>query len=192
MSEGDLSLMEAYETINKSREYLDYIEEHIKNVQKAFIQILAACRDMEFMKEDALVNEIIAEVYAHDVSKLSEHEFAQYRKVFYPTAKEKTEGWKLGVAWDHHKDNNPHHWETWTARYARTEMEWVIHCVHMVVDWTAMGYKFGDTAQEYYEKNKDKIDIPDFAVKFLHKIFDALKKWGGCEKERREAGKADG
>jgi len=30
----------------------------------------------------------------------------------------------------------------------------------MVLDWMAMGLKFGDTAEEYYENNRDKIKIP--------------------------------
>jgi len=45
----------------------------------------------------------------------------------------------------------------------------------MVLDWMAMGYKFGDTAQEYYEKNKEKIKIPSWAVDFIYQIFDRIK-----------------
>ena len=45
----------------------------------------------------------------------------------------------------------------------------------MVIDWTAMGYKFGDTAQEYYEANKDKIVIKEIALyNFMYEIFDKI------------------
>jgi hypothetical protein len=53
-------------------------------------------------------------------------------------------------------------------------IEWAVHCTHMVIDWMAMGYKFGDTAQQYYEANKDKIELPDYAVDFIYEIFKRL------------------
>ena len=46
----------------------------------------------------------------------------------------------------------------------------------MVLDWMAMGYKFGDTAQEYYEKNKEKIELPDWAIEFIYEIFRRVYK----------------
>ena len=49
-----------------------------------------------------------------------------------------------------------------------------INCVHMVVDWIAMGFEMGDTAKEYYEANKDKINLPGWAVKFIDEIFDRI------------------
>jgi hypothetical protein len=44
----------------------------------------------------------------------------------------------------------------------------------MVIDWMAMGIKFNDTAQSYYEKNKDKIDLPEKGVKFIYEIFEKV------------------
>jgi hypothetical protein len=38
----------------------------------------------------------------------------------------------------------------------------------------AMGYEFGDTAQEYYENNKDKIFLPEWAIKEMYKIFEII------------------
>lgn len=35
--------MDGYEQIAKTREYLDYIEEHLHNVNKAFIELSDAC-----------------------------------------------------------------------------------------------------------------------------------------------------
>ena len=37
------------ETIKKTREYLDYIEEHYLNVQKAFKEIETKCKRMRFI-----------------------------------------------------------------------------------------------------------------------------------------------
>ena len=163
------------EVIQKTREYLDYVEEHILNVQKAWKHVCEKCKDMRFVWNDYYYHTIDAEVEIHDLSKLSEEEFTQYRRAFYPTDFEKTSGrYELGSAWEHHKENNPHHWENWTTDNHFQPNGWEIHCVHMVLDWMAMGYKFGDTAQDFYEKNKDKIVLPDYAVDFIYEIFKRI------------------
>lgn len=83
----------------------------------------------------------------------------------------------MSSAWENHKKENMHHWETWTDRIQTlTPNEWEIHCAHMVIDWMAMGYKFGDIAKSYYEKNKDNIKIPDYAVSFIYEIFNRVYK----------------
>lgn len=53
---------------------------------------------------------------------------------------------------------------------------WEVHCVHMVIDWMAMGYKFNDNAKIYYERNKDKIKLPEYAVVFIYEIFNRIYK----------------
>lgn len=162
--------MKGFEYINKTREYLDYIEDHLKNVQKSWDEIKIKCKDMRFMYDDFFYFSINDAIENHDVSKLSEFELVQYRESFFPV----NESRKLGEAWDHHKNNNPHHWENWTSipyDYA----SWEVHCVCMICDWQAMGYKFGDTAKGYYEKNKDKINIPEKMIPFMYEIFNRLE-----------------
>ncbi len=44
----------------------------------------------------------------------------------------------------------------------------------MIFKEIAMSMKFGDTAREYYEKNKDKIKIPEWAEKMIYDIFDCV------------------
>ena len=163
--------MKALKLIKKTREYLDYLEEHILNVEKAWSELQDKCKDMRFMWDDYYYFSIQDAVEAHDISKLSEQEFVQYRKAFYSAKNEPK--YDMSEAWEHHKRENPHHWENWT------ELGWgnpaaEVHCVHMVIDWIAMGYKFGDTAQFFYEKNQDKINIPKEAVSFIYKIFRRL------------------
>lgn len=167
--------MEILDMIQKTREYLDYIEEHVLNVQKAWDALKLKCRDMRFIYDDFFYFSISKDIEYHDLSKLSENEFVQYRRAFFPTKTEPK--YELGKAWDHHKAYNPHHWENWTDVYPKCFThpdDWEINCVHMVCDWMAMGYKFGDTAQEYYEKNKEKIKLPDVAVSFIYEIFKRI------------------
>lgn len=160
------------EQIKQTRKYLDYIEEHALNVRKAWQEIQAKCKDMNIVYDDFYYNWIGDEVFRHDLSKLSEQEFVQYRKAFYPTDTEKK--YDMSAAWEHHKANNMHHWENWTNSPMHMPNEWAVHCTHMVIDWMAMGYKFGDTARQYYEANKEKIKLPDYAIDFIYEIFMRL------------------
>ena len=122
--------------------------------------------------DDYVYWSIDAEIKTHDLSKFSPEEFTQYRESFYPVGGAGKAS--LDKAWQHHIENNPHHWENWTKQKYSNPHEWEINCVCMVVDWMAMGYKFGDTAQEYYESNKSKIKLPDYAVKYIYEIFEGI------------------
>ena len=164
--------MKILEEINKTREYLDYIEEHVLNVQKAWKEIQEKCKDMSFIWDDACYFSIDNEIKLHDLSKMSEQEFIQYRKTFFPTNEEKEKDkYDISKAWEHHKKHNPHHWETWTL----SNKEQVIHCVCMICDWMAMAYKFNDTAKRYYEKNKDEILIQSDMIPFMYEIFNRIE-----------------
>lgn len=159
--------------IEKTREYLDYIEGHILNINKAWAVIQNNCSDMRFIYDDYVFNLLDQEIKRHDYSKLSEHEFIQYRKALFPTKFESK--YNMQDAWKHHKARNPHHWENWTKKNNPDLYETEISCVHMIVDWMAMGYKFGDTPRSYYEKNKDKISIPKKHIHFMYEIFNRLE-----------------
>jgi len=168
--------METLRLIEKTREYLDYIETHVKNVIRAWGELQEKCQDMRFIHDDFVFSQIDGDVKSHDASKLSEQEFIQYRKSFCPVDGEPK--YDMASAWEHHKENNLHHWENWTKNislWGDNPYKWEIHCVHMVIDWMAMGYKFGDTAQEFYEKNKGKIILPSYAIDFIYQIFKRLK-----------------
>lgn len=173
------------EKINKFREYLDYVERHYNNVQKAWKLINDKCKGkgFRFLYDDFCWHTINEDVINHDLSKLSAEEFTQYRQWFFPTDQEEKEieqddtikssrktAWE--EAWEHHKKNNLHHWQTWTKQSDHTYAD--VFLVMMLVDWIAMGFEFGDTAKEYYEKNKDKIELPDWAIKVMYEIFDCI------------------
>jgi hypothetical protein len=169
--------LKALDIIKKTRQYLDYLEEHILNVQRAWKELnkrldgkgtLILSDDFDYWRIDALIK-------AHDISKLSEYELVQYRRKFYPIEGELIHKEGFDGAWSHHKDKNPHHWENWTQIRNKGD-EPYLHLVTMIVDWMAMSYKFGGTAQEYYEKNKDTIKIPKKYHAFMYEIFDKLKE----------------
>lgn len=162
--------MNGLELIKKTREYLDYLEEHLNNIAKAWADIQLKCADMRFVQDADIFNKIDLEIKNHDLSKFSAEEFTQYRMAFYPAESEN--GFDDSNSWKHHIRNNPHHWENWTK--SGSSNDWEIDCVHMVVDWVAMGYRFEDSARDYYENFKDRIALPKEAVLFIYKIFDRV------------------
>ena len=171
------------DTIHKMRQYLDYIEEHYDNVLKALEVAKTKWQTEPVIYDDFRFSCLEYEVRRHDLNKLSAEEFVAYRKEFYPTDAEKLirkeipeEQDKIDqqfeVAWAHHKMTESYHWQT-----INTETEFSdVQLAHMILDWAAMGYKFGDTALTYYEKNRVKIDFSnrvDAYVMRLLKLFYA-------------------
>ena len=168
----------------KTREYCDYLEEHLTNVKWAWDVLQDKCKDMDFIWDDYKWSCIDYWVKEHDLSKFSKEEFTQYRNNFFPVENESVNKNSFNDAWEHHKKENDHHWENWTKllpdeigeedKISSVEYHAPLFCVHMIIDWMAMGKKFGDTAQIYYEANKDKIKLPDWAVRFIYEIFERV------------------
>jgi hypothetical protein len=164
------------ETIKRTRDYLDYIEEHYNNVQKAWFILKDKCWDMDFIKDRDKFEALDRDIKNHDISKLSLEEFVPYRDKFFKGSdfEEDLIEERFKFAWENHKEMNDHHWQTWTKNnYVDSYMQEVC-CVHMVCDWMAMSMKFGDTAKDYYENNKDKIDLPEWSEILMYKIFDRI------------------
>lgn len=158
--------MTGQDYIDKSRKYLDYLEEHLNNVKRAFNELSKACDSMWWVGDDMTWHTLRTHVIHHDLSKFTKEEFTQYRDSFFPVndCDKKCSG--FDGAWENHKKENDHHHESATD---------LIHIVHMVIDWTAMGYKFGDTAQQYYEANQEKIALSDDHKEFMYTIFNKIK-----------------
>jgi len=171
--------MLGHQYIKATRDYCDYIEEHLNNVYRAFHEVAKACDGMDWVGDDYTYHTLRSEVMAHDLSKFSKEEFVPYRSNFFGT-QELEEDNSFTLAWEHHKENNPHHWESirypetkeGTCGYGRTEMD----LVHMIVDWTSMSYKFGGDAQSYYETNKDNIIIREEWLPFAYEVFNNIRK----------------
>lgn len=163
--------MKGMSIIKNSRDYLDYLEIHLTNIAKAFQEVSNACDGMAWVGDDFTWHTIRGDILFHDISKFSQEEFTQYRKKFFPTSEEKEFNFLIDeefqTAWENHKNKNHHHHET-----AKTHND----IIHMIVDWTAMGYNFGDSAQEYYEKNSKDITLDSENRKFMYEIFKRIKE----------------
>ena len=178
--------------IEAIRKYCDYIEEHLMNVEEAWARLRESCGSMRFIYDDFVFWTIEGMMRGHDKSKTGSDEFTQYAEWFFGkygkdyTPEENDDGIGAALhelakdgfdkAWKHHKENNLHHWQSWTAlEVVHHPYEKECHCVCMVADWMAMGVKFGDTAEEYYEAHKSEVKLPEWAVTFIGEIFEALR-----------------
>ena len=160
--------------IAKFREYINYFERHYDNVQLAWALINEKCgNNFRFIYDDFVWHTVDSEVKFHDESKLSSNEFTQYRNYFFPALNESKNKLDFEAAWEHHKSQNVHHWQNWTVNHINNPYADAF-LVMNIVDWVAMGFEFGDTAKDYYEKNKDEINLPDWAVKLMYEIFECI------------------
>lgn len=146
--------------MRKYWEYFKYVVEHKKNV---FI---------ECWNEGLYLH-----AFTHDLSKFLPREFVPYAEYFYGNDGVKIEkeyqdkeNYTNGMsclsrnylkcksnfddAWEHHYKHNKHHWNYWGGRDMPEK-----YIKQMICDWKAMSRKFGDTAQEFYYKNHDKIKL---------------------------------
>lgn len=171
----------------KNKEYLAYINEHRANVHKAFDiygKSIADELDMSFKEYFALVG-IVSH---HDDSKYLAEEFDGYRQWFYPLANETKNRKIFDKAWKHHYTLNRHHWEYYYNADTNTATEIPkIYLAELILDWTAMSFKFGDTPYLYYKKNYRKIHL-NYKTKLI--LVRTLKKlFSGVDSLNAEVGK---
>ena len=182
--------MYGLERIRTIRAYCDYLEMHLLNVAKAWTILQDALPHEKEVWDDFAFWVTHNMVREHDLSKMDAAEFTAFAEWFFGQfgrnyvicaddsegeEKHRTAKAAFDSAREHHKAQEPHHWENWTKAGQRFPGEASCHLMCMVADWMAMGMAFGDTAEEYYEREKSKIDLPEWAVKYLQRIFAALR-----------------
>lgn len=156
-----INLLEANE--NKTEEYKNYIEEHIKNTQKAWQQVQSKLKG-EYEISPSLKQKVDELIKNHDKSKFSEEEFEGYRQFFYPKTGEEKNKKEFDKAWHHHYSVNKHHWQHWIGK--KMPLEYILE---QLCDWKAMSMKFGDTPQTYYNKEKNRINFTQETRKEVEK-----------------------
>lgn len=165
--------MKALQYIAKTREYLDYLETHILNVQNAWNEVRKVVAYWPELADDYVFHTLENDIICHDLSKFSSDEFTQYRAAFYPVDGETTDDAAFQRAWEHHYESNYHHHE-----HMETNRPDVMSVVHMYVDWLAMSYVFNGTPKSFYDRNKEKIDanLSPPRRELLNKLFKAMGK----------------
>ena len=132
--------------------YIMYLIEHKKNVFKT-------CWKRKLYKH----------AITHDLSKLSSSEFFPYAKYFYLSKDEFKK--EFEKAWEHHYKNNPHHWQYWLAPNGEPQPMSKEAIEQMIADWEGMAIELGDTAQEYYLKYHNQMQLsPDTRLYIEHRL----------------------
>lgn len=167
----------------KRQEYLNYIEEHINNVKKAWANLISITAIQSFLAGFDNSRQLIAitadNVNVHDKSKYSEEEFEPYRRHFhYIDEKEKEDSTAdFEKAWDHHKENNMHHWDWW-AEHNQSDKMSIPFVLEMCCDWIAMSMKFQkNNAYEWYLDNKNKIILGVFQKSIMETVLTTYYKY---------------
>jgi len=176
--------MDRDELITKKRqEYLAYIEEHVNNVKKAWANLISIDSIQYFLSGFENSRQLIAitadNIKVHDQSKYSDEEFGPYRRHFhYIDEKEREDSAAdFEKAWDHHKENNMHHWNWWAEHNQADKMS-IPFVLEMCCDWIAMSMKFPKTnAYEWYLENKNEIILGVFQKSIMETILVTYYKY---------------
>lgn len=141
-----------------SREYDDYIREHVANVQRAFDWLDAHIPEVHEKMADK--NYILS---MHDASKTQEDEYNAYDAYFYGGNKSYKVVSDFNYAWLKHIHRNPHHWQYWVLKHddepeEALEMPYP-YIIEMICDWWSFSFKNGNLKEIFgwYEKHKGMV-----------------------------------
>lgn len=177
--------MNSIKLVDKTREYLNYIDEHLRNVGTAWEWVQEACADLPHLQNEGIRKRLNQMISNHDISKLSKEEFVPYRQIFYPISGEcvLSQSEKDAI-YNIHYVKNDHHWQTIKHRYLNNQLNLVeaeIRCIHMVVDWIAMGLPEGNSdALTYFNDMKERMELPKALEDFTQVLLDRcypLEDW---------------
>lgn len=163
-----------------SKEYDEYLSEHIANVGKAvnWMQDNGIVHIYEPLEQEKSIFEL------HDASKYGSEEYDAYDSYFYGS---KTRAVKeaFNRAWLHHIHNNPHHWQYWVLLeddpdtgndYICVEMP-PRYVIEMIADWWSFSFKCGNLREifSWYDEHKDIIKLHSNTRKQVEGILDKIK-----------------
>lgn len=165
------------------KDYISYIDNHRAGVRKVFDEIMRPVLESEGVEESVL-EEIDTLIENHDKSKYGDKEFRSYRDRFYKY-KDHEElpsdvSEAFDIAWNHHQNCNPHHWNYWVLvndvdepQVRPVDMP-LVYIVEMLCDWQSAGKFYGNSAKDWYEKNGEKMILSENTRKIVEKYISYL------------------
>ena len=146
--------------LREEQEYLDYIANHVFNVQMAYFTFADKLRE-DLNIDDVKMN---LRIFSHDVSKYSDEEFYAYRKYFYPINIQEKDEAAFNKAWEHHYTYNDHHPHYWVVnKEALINRKNIIAndmtdeaIAEMICDWIAMSVAKGTSMVKWYSNANEK------------------------------------
>jgi len=153
------------------KRYHEYLINHVNGVVNAWVDIRPLLIDENIITANEALK-IDQQILKHDASKFTEEEFNAYARRFCG-ANTDLDRATFKIAWDHHKTYNLHHHQSLKDYFGE---DWHYYIVEMVCDWISMGKTMNNTAWEYYEKEKQKVILPEMYQVFLERILTLLQK----------------
>ena len=99
---------------------------------------------------------------------------------FFPINKKEKESnlENFSKAWQHHYDNNPHHWQhrRHNTEFDKKDPVQVVNVLENVCDWLAVGYLYKNRPYQYYEKHMDVIELCLAEKEFFEYIIYSLER----------------
>ena len=161
--------------------YFRYIEEHVKNVKRAWHEQLRPK-----LLSDPLYENIIAivdsNIESHDSSKYTVEEFGPYDAYFYQGAD--SEECNIDEAWLTHQNRNKHHWQYWvlvpddsgiTDTIRPLDMP-VEHICEMVCDWHSFSATSTSTAYSWYQNRGGSMILSQNTRETVEYLVELLKQ----------------
>ena len=163
-----------------SKEYDEYLYEHIAHVNNAYDWLRKHLADVA-----APYGGFSALLYLgqHDESKYSYEEYNAYDTYFYG---EKTKEVKenFNYAWLHHIHENPHHWQHWVLINDNPE-EGIIaldipykYVIEMICDWWSFSWKTGNLYEifDWYNNHKKYMILSKNTRELVEQILGQIKE----------------
>jgi hypothetical protein len=166
--------------LSPRKQYKNYITDHRKGVSDVYNTKFKP----ELIKEgksQELLDEIQQLIDTHDDSKYSEEEFQPYCDRFYGLKKDDFDHAAFDRAWNFHQKRNPHHWQYWVLINDKDEPQLspqeipFKYIIEMLSDWQSAGAHYGNTAADWYGKQKDKMIFHPNTRKIVEEYLQYLK-----------------
>lgn len=186
--------IDALELNRKQEEYVEYIKNHVANVNKVYTEIiLPLANDQDIMFNTISTEEfrkavidVKSDIEEHDASKYSEEEFEDYRSKYFQTSTEKYADEetkkiltaKAEEAWEHHYTTNDHHPMFWKDSKTGAPIDMSLRAIiHMICDWEAMSLNFGTDTLEWWKKaEKERKAMTDATINIVEELLSVICK----------------
>lgn len=169
-----------------SKAYDEYLEDHIKNVKKAFNWMIdQGVLDFLDLNDDK-IEKYLKVIYNHDHTKCRADEYEAYDRYFYPDEYEDDPPFSQRVeeyhrAWLEHIHRNPHHWQHWVliddnGSFTALPMP-EVYVIEMICDWWSFSWKKGNLYEifDWVDENSPHILLADDTIRLVEKILNRIR-----------------
>lgn len=162
-----------------SSNYDEYLNDHIKNVERGFQKLC----DWDFGDVIGAMNDILPLISRHDESKRWGAEYDAYGKYFYGGNRSHKVVEDFNYAWLHHIHHSPHHWQYWVlmeddrdSKYKPLEMPFK-YIVEMICDWWSFSWRSGNLSEifSWYDAHREKMILGEKTKKTVESILDRIR-----------------